>query len=129
MPFSIPAHPEDFHTESYTYSLPEAAIAQVPVHPRDHARLLVIHPDTHLHSHFFELPRWLQPGDLLVVNNTRVIPARLFARKTTGSQIELLLLEQQAEDTWLALVKPGRRVRVAPPESSAAPVNARGSTA
>ncbi len=112
MPFSTPAGPEDLLTESYDYPLPESAIAQVPVHPRDHARLLVIHPHTHHHSHFYDLPQWLQPGDLLVVNNTRVIPARLFARKNTGSPIEILLLEQQDETTWLALVKPGRRVKI-----------------
>ncbi|MEN9205399.1 MAG: tRNA preQ1(34) S-adenosylmethionine ribosyltransferase-isomerase QueA [Thermostichales cyanobacterium DRC_bins_46] len=112
MPFSIPAHPEDLLTESYDYDLPEAAIAQVPVHPRDHARLLVIHPHSHHHSYFYDLPHWLRSGDLLVVNNTRVIPARLFARKTSGSQIEILLLEQRSQDTWLALVKPGRRVHV-----------------
>ncbi|GAB4217574.1 MAG: tRNA preQ1(34) S-adenosylmethionine ribosyltransferase-isomerase QueA [Synechococcales cyanobacterium] len=104
--------PEDWLTDSYDYVLPETAIAQTPVEPRDLARLLVIGATQHHHSYFYDLPQWLRAGDLLVVNNTRVIPARLFAHKSTGSRIEILLLQQQGADQWLALVKPGRRVKV-----------------
>ena len=65
----------------------------------------------HLHSVFRELPNWLQPGDLLVLNNTRVIPARLYGRKASGLKVEILLLEARSPTSWLALVKPGRRLK------------------
>ncbi|WP_017327671.1 tRNA preQ1(34) S-adenosylmethionine ribosyltransferase-isomerase QueA [Synechococcus sp. PCC 7336] len=109
---SCPPQPEDFRTESYDYELPQAAIAQVPVEPRDRSRLLVVTAAEHHHQHFTHLPEWLQSGDLLVLNNTKVIPARLLGRKQTGGKVEALLLERQSEDTWLALVKPGRRIPV-----------------
>ncbi|MGF1576113.1 MAG: tRNA preQ1(34) S-adenosylmethionine ribosyltransferase-isomerase QueA [Cyanophyceae cyanobacterium] len=115
---SVPASAADFLTASYDYPLPPDHIAQTPACPRDQARLLVIQSQGHHHSHFYNLPEWLQPGDLLVLNDTRVIPARLYGHKVTGAQIEILLLEPQTQDptqlssTWLCLVKPGRRVRV-----------------
>ncbi|MDX2271907.1 MAG: tRNA preQ1(34) S-adenosylmethionine ribosyltransferase-isomerase QueA [Cyanobacteriota bacterium] len=102
----------DLLTESYHYDLPPHLIAQAPIHPRDAARLLVVHSDNHSHSTFRDLPLWLQPRDLLVLNDTQVIPARLYGHKQTGAKVEILLLEQQESDSWLALVKPGRRVRV-----------------
>jgi S-adenosylmethionine:tRNA ribosyltransferase-isomerase len=64
---------------------------------------------SHCHGVFSDLSNWLREGDLLVLNNTRVIPARLYGRKTTGSQVEILLLEEHSRDRWLALVKPGKR--------------------
>lgn len=95
---------------SYHYDLPEGCIAQTPVTPRDSSRLLVIDsPTTHQYQIFRDLPQWLQPGDLLVFNNTQVIPARLYGRKTTGAKVEMLLLEEKSESCWLALVKPGKR--------------------
>ncbi len=106
------ANPGDFLTASYHYPLPPDLIAQAPVHPRDQARLLVVNPTSHLHSQFFKLAEWLDPGDLLILNDTKVIPARLYGHKTTGSHIEILLLEQLDPIRWLALVKPGRRIRV-----------------
>jgi S-adenosylmethionine:tRNA ribosyltransferase-isomerase len=95
-----------------TYDLPEAAIAQVPVEPRDAARLLVdrgtgIAPD---HRRVRDLPDLLQAGDLVVVNETRVLPARLRLRKATGGAVEVLLLEGVGDDAWKALVRPGRRL-------------------
>lgn len=98
---------------AYDYELPSERIAQNPVTPRDSSCLLVVDsPTHHQHRHFYDLPELLQPGDLLVMNNTRVIPARLHGRKTTGAPVEVLLLEKQQTDSWLALVKPGRRVKI-----------------
>jgi S-adenosylmethionine:tRNA ribosyltransferase-isomerase len=97
---------------SYDYFLPEEQIAQTPVTPRDSARLLVVHdPLQHSHQIVRSLPDLLKPGDLLVLNNTRVIPARLHGEKTTGTAVEVLLLEEQQRNQWLALVKPGRRLK------------------
>lgn len=103
----------DRQLASYDYELPPEQIAQIPATPRDASRLLVIDsPATHAHAIFRELPDWLQSGDLFVLNDTRVIPARLFGRKTTGATVELLLLERLDGDRWLTLVKPGRRIPV-----------------
>lgn len=88
-------HPDEL-LSSYSYDLPEERIAQVPAVPRDSARLLVVDRQTHAHRIFRDLPELLQPGDLLVLNDTRVIPARLFGRKITGPHplaVEVLLLE------------------------------------
>jgi S-adenosylmethionine:tRNA ribosyltransferase-isomerase len=95
---------------AYDYHLPPDRIAQQPVVPRDRARLLVVQAQTHSHQVFHTLPAWLQPGDLLVLNNTRVIPARLYGQKVGGASVEVLLLEEITADRWLALVKPGRRL-------------------
>lgn len=98
---------------SYDYELPPELIAQTPLTPRDSSRLLVVDSaNTHIHSFFRELPHWLSSGDLLVLNNTRVIPARLYGRKSTGAPVEILLLEEKSENCWLALVKPGKRFTV-----------------
>ncbi len=103
----------DHLLSSYDYHLPPELIAQTPVVPRDSSRLLVVNsPKTHVHSIFRDLPRWLSPGDLLVFNNTRVIPARLYGTKSTGAPVEILLLEEKAPLSWLALVKPGKRFKV-----------------
>ena len=104
---------EDLRLSSYDYDLPLERIAQVPVEPRDRSRLLVVESrQTCDHGSFYELPQWLQAGDLLVLNDTQVIPARLHGYKTTGAAVEVLLLEDRGESSWLALVKPGRRLPV-----------------
>ncbi|MFN5513644.1 MAG: tRNA preQ1(34) S-adenosylmethionine ribosyltransferase-isomerase QueA [Cyanobacteriota bacterium] len=104
-------HP-DQRLDSYDYVLPPEAIAQCPVTPRDHSRLLVIHsPNEHCHQHFYDLPQWLRPGDLLVVNDTKVIPARLLGKTSQGQPAESLLLQELSPRRWLALVKPGKRFR------------------
>ncbi|MFN3361615.1 MAG: tRNA preQ1(34) S-adenosylmethionine ribosyltransferase-isomerase QueA [Pseudanabaenaceae cyanobacterium] len=101
----------DHLLSNYDYFLPERAIAQTPAVPRDHSRLMVITPDRQIyHQHFFDLPQFLQPGDLLVFNDTKVIPARLYGYKQTGTKVEVLLLEEIEKDRWLTLVKPGRRL-------------------
>ena len=97
-----------------TYELPEAAVAQRPVEPRDAARLLdASDPGGNVvHRHVRDLPGLLGPGDVLVVNTSRVFPARLNLFKATGGAAEVLLLEQNAESPrdWTALVRPGRRL-------------------
>ncbi len=100
----------DYLLNAYDYELPEELIAQNPVVPRDSSRLLVVDSSTDWrHSIFRDLPDLLQPGDLLVLNHTRVICARLYGRKVTGAEIEILLLEEKGHNCWLALVKPGKR--------------------
>lgn len=93
----------------YDYWLPEQAIAQEPAEPRDAARLLIATGPEVQHAHVRDLPDHVRPGDLLVVNDTRVLPARLHLRKPTGGAAEVLLLEPEG-DGWAALVRPGRRL-------------------
>ncbi|MEL6438271.1 MAG: tRNA preQ1(34) S-adenosylmethionine ribosyltransferase-isomerase QueA [Cyanobacteria bacterium J06621_8] len=101
---------EDLLLSSYDYQLPQSLIAQAPAVPRDSSRLLTVNSRSKCsHGYFYQLPTCLQPGDLLVLNNTRVIPARLYGHKTTGAQVEILLLEERPDSCWLALVKPGKR--------------------
>jgi S-adenosylmethionine:tRNA ribosyltransferase-isomerase len=99
---------------SYQYHLPPELIAQTPVVPRDTSRLLVVGGagEEHRHQCFRDLPDLLETGDLLVFNNTRVIPARMYGHKSTGAPVEILLLSERAHDEWLALVKPGRKLKV-----------------
>jgi S-adenosylmethionine:tRNA ribosyltransferase-isomerase len=100
--------------EDFDYDLPEDRIAQVPIEPRDAARLLVdrgaASPE---HRHVSDLPDLLRPGDVVVVNESRVVPARIRLRRSTGGAVELLLLEPLTSDrtTWEALIRPARRLR------------------
>ena len=101
-------------TSDFMYTLPESQIAQHPAEPRDHSRLLVCNRNDHTidHKYFYDLPDYLKPGDVLVVNNTRVIPARLIgSRDGSVARCELLLLRQRSPKVWETLVKPGRRIR------------------
>lgn len=100
-------------TSDFNYHLPETSIAQTPLEPRDSSRLLVLHCKTGELEHriFNEIGEYLHPGDLLVLNRTRVIPARIFARKPTGGKVELLLLRKKDELTWECLVG-GKGLRV-----------------
>ncbi len=105
----------DTNLSAYDYELPPELIAQNPAVPRDSARLLVAptkNGDAPRHQVFRDLPNLLLPGDLLVMNNTRVIPARLSGRKSSGALVGILLLEEQQPNCWLALVKPGRHFKV-----------------
>ena len=99
-------------TAALDYPLPAEAIAQTPIEPRDAARLLVAGADAEAVQHrtVADLPGLLSPGDVLLVNDTRVIPARLHVRKPTGGGVEVLLLERRPEGHWEALVRPSRRV-------------------
>lgn len=98
----------------FWYDLPKEQIAQEPVSPRDAARLMVLHRgnDRIEHRVFRDLPEYLMPGDLLVVNNSKVLPARIIGTKQpTGAVCELLLLRQVKGDQWECLAKPGKRMQ------------------
>jgi S-adenosylmethionine:tRNA ribosyltransferase-isomerase len=100
-------------TSDFDYHLPESSIAQTPAEPRDSSRLLVLHRDTGDVEHrlFRDVSLFLQPNDLLILNQTRVIPARIFAHKSTGGRVELLLLRRRDALTWESLVG-GKGLRV-----------------
>ncbi len=101
-------------TSDFDYDLPPEQIAQTPIEPRDGSRLLVLDRGRIpiAHAGFHDLPEYLRPGDLLVFNDSRVFPARLYGRTTpSGRPIELLLLTSLGPGLWRALVKPGRRMR------------------
>lgn len=97
----------------FMYDLPEARIAQTPVEPRDHSRLMVIHRDTGAieHRHFYDIIDYLNPGDCLVINETKVIPARLYGERPTGGAVEVLLLKQLGPKRWETLVRPGKKLK------------------
>ena len=106
-------------TNDFFYHLPPERIAQTPVEPRHASRLLVLNRamQTMTHSHFYDVGEFLRPGDLLVLNETRVIPARLHAHKDTGGFVEVLLLRHVDDYTWEALVggkrlNKGKRIRL-----------------
>ena len=94
---------------SFDYSLPPGAIAQTPLSPRDSSRLLV-DGETILHMHVRVLPAFLKEGDLVVLNNTRVMHARLNLFKKTGGAVEVLVLSELADGRWEALIRPSRKV-------------------
>lgn len=101
--------------EELDYALPESSIAQSPVKPRDAARLLVVQHGSagpFEERVFRELPDCVSPHDLIVVNDTRVVPARLHGRKPSGGQVELLLLERRPDASWSALLRASGRARV-----------------
>ena len=103
---------KDLSLSQYYYELPSKLIAQTPAVPRDSSRLLVVNSQTtYVHSVFCDLAEWLLPGDLIVLNNTRVIPARLYGQ-IGGASVEILLLEEIKSNCWLALVKPGKRFKL-----------------
>lgn len=96
----------------FSYDLPKELIAQHPAQPRDHARLMLYDKETGAvaHKHFYDLVDELHEGDVLVFNDSRVIPARLYGKKVpTGGKVEVLLLTPVGEDTWEVLVKPGKK--------------------
>ena len=102
-------------THDFYYDLPEELIAQTPIDPRDHSRLLVYDraTDTVQHKHFYDLPSFLKKGDLLVVNNTRVIPARIFGHiENHESVLEVLLLKRKDYTHWETIMKPARKARL-----------------
>src|SRR5438094_313238 len=98
----------------FDFSLPTELIAQTPSPEREHSRLLVLRRSDGqvAHRHFKDLPDWITPGDVVVLNNSRVIPARLRGfKKSTGGEIEILLLEENRKNDWWVLLRPGKRVR------------------
>ncbi|ABW19263.1 tRNA preQ1(34) S-adenosylmethionine ribosyltransferase-isomerase QueA [Alkaliphilus oremlandii] len=102
-------------TKDFDYDLPEELIAQVPLEHRDQSRLMVLDKETGdiAHRHFYDIIDFLNEGDCLVLNDTRVLPARLIGEKEgSGGKIEFLLLKRIELDTWEALVKPGKKAKV-----------------
>ena len=97
----------------FFYDLPQELIAQTPVSPRDHSRMLYMQKNGSVLEDrlFLDLPEYLIPGDVLVINNSKVIPARLLGHKETGANIEVLLLKQLGNDQWECLVHPGKRLK------------------
>lgn len=95
----------------FYYDLPERLIAQTPAEPRDSARMLVYDRGTGetAHRHFYDLPDYLKRGDILVINNTRVLPARIYGHKATGARVELLLHKRRSLTEWEVLARPARK--------------------
>ena len=100
-------------TSDFVYDLPEELIAQTPAERRDASRLLVLDRDTGAmaHRHFYDLPDYLRPGDCLVLNDSRVIPARLFGVRPTGGAVEVVLLKDMGDGLWECLARPGKKMR------------------
>lgn len=103
-----------YKKSDFYYDLPESQIAQTPVEPRDSSRLLVYHRQdkTVEHKIFKDIIDFLQPGDVLVVNNTKVLPARMYAHTANGGVVEILLLKRYDKDTWEVLTKPGKKCKI-----------------
>ena len=101
-------------THDFWYDLPEELIAQTPLEKRDTSRLLVLNKETGAteHRHFYDILSYLQPGDCLVMNDSRVLPARLLGKRPTGGAVEVLLLRDMGEKKWECLCKPGRKMQV-----------------
>ena len=99
--------------EEFDYNLPEELIAQVPIAKRDESRLMVLHRDSKRieHKTFKDIIDYLKPGDCLVRNNTKVIPARLYGKKDTGANVEFVLLKQIEGDIWESIVRPGNKLK------------------
>ncbi len=100
-------------TSDFYYDLPPELIAQTPLERRDGSRLMTLDKTTGEigHHHFYDLPGFLRPGDCLVMNNSRVLPARLIGQRETGGACEVLLLIDRGEKTWECLVRPGKKLR------------------
>ena len=101
-------------TKDFWYDLPEELIAQTPLLQRDSSRLLVLGKESGeiSHHHFYDIIDYLQPGDCLVMNNSRVLPARLLGHRPTGGAVEVLLLRDLGDKRWECLVKPGKKMQV-----------------
>ena len=101
-------------TSDFWYDLPEELIAQTPLEQRDTSRLLVLNKETGevKHQHFYDVIDYLQPGDCLVMNDSRVLPARLLGHRPTGGAVEVLLLRDLGDKKWECLCKPGRKMQI-----------------
>ena len=109
----------ELKTADFFYSLPEELIAQTPTEPRDHSRLMVLQNGEISHKHFYDILDYLKEGDTLVINDSRVIPARIWGDKVRSgdfasepSKIEMLLLKQRANDCWEVLLRPAKKIKI-----------------
>lgn len=109
----------ELKTADFFYSLPEELIAQTPIEPRDHSRLMVLEDGNITHKHFYDILDYLREGDTLVINDSRVIPARVWGQKVRSgefvgepSKIEMLLLKQRATDSWEVLLRPAKKIKL-----------------
>lgn len=103
------------HINDFDYQLPKELIAQTPADKRDYSRLMVVHRSSGEveHKHFYDIIDYLKEGDCLVLNNSKVLPARLFGvKEETGAKVEFLLIKRIEGDTWETMVKPGKRIKV-----------------
>ncbi len=101
-------------TSDFSYDLPQELIAQTPIEPRDSSRLMTLdkHTGETCHRHFYDIADLIQPGDCLILNDSRVLPARIYGvKEDTGARVEFLLLENKGNDTWEVLCKPGKRAK------------------
>ncbi len=107
--------PDLLQKQSYFYNLPKHLIAQYPLSERPQSRLMVLNREAQSisHQHFYDIVDLLKKGDVVVVNKTKVIPARLFGTKENGTKIEVFLLHQLNPDVWKCLVHPGKRIKIA----------------
>ena len=105
---------DNLKTNNYYYDLPEELIAQTPLEKRDTSRLMVLNRETGevTHKHFYDVLDYLKPGDCLVMNDSRVLPARLLGHRPTGGAVEVLLLRDLGDKCWECLCKPGRKMQV-----------------
>lgn len=111
----------ELHTSDFNYELPPELIAQTPIEPRDHSRLMVLAKSGDIeHKHFYDIIDYLNPEDTLVINDSKVIPARIYGEKVRegedfvneASKIEVLLLKQHKQDTWEVLMRPAKKIKV-----------------
>ena len=104
----------EYKKSDFWYHLPESQIAQTPVEPRDSSRMLVYHSGEKRieDKHFYDVKDYLKKGDWLVVNNTKVIPARMYAQTKHGGVVEVLLLKRHNLNTWEVLMSPGKNGKI-----------------
>ncbi|HRY84792.1 MAG TPA: S-adenosylmethionine:tRNA ribosyltransferase-isomerase, partial [Candidatus Cloacimonadota bacterium] len=105
--------PDLYDISSYDYELPHELIAQHPLADRDQSRMMVLNrkESSISHHNFSEITGYLKPGDLLIVNSSKVFPARLFGTKANGTKVEILLMHEQEDKSWKAMVHPGKRLK------------------
>ena len=98
----------------FNYYLPQGLIAQVPLHKRDHSRMMICDRDSGeiYHSHFFDIPKYFKKEDILVLNSSRVIPAKIWGKKEDGKSIEFLFLEEKDKNEWEVLCRPAKRIKL-----------------
>ena len=105
---------ETLHTKDFDFDLPQELIAQTPIEPRDASRLMVLDKRTGEieHRHFYDILEYLTPQDCLILNDSRVLPARIYGvKEETGAHVEFLLLQNKGGDVWEALAGPGKRAK------------------